>query len=164
MPTDRHHLERTVRLYPWLHAFHSAYFWLPVFFLYFSKHLPLSEVADAVRDAGVPDDQAAQFWEVTRENITTLKDLQDWWTLMRDGAEPVIDDEDREFVAEALALLPEGPFDSDTWGIWTTAVKEATGRKGRGLFMPLRKALTGQSHGPDMSALMPLLQTVKARG
>ncbi|MHC5026034.1 MAG: MFS transporter [Planctomycetota bacterium] len=44
MPTDRHHLERTVRLYPWLHAFHSAYFWLPVFFLYFSKHLPLSEV------------------------------------------------------------------------------------------------------------------------
>ena len=46
---------------------------------------------------------------------------------------------------------------------WTGAVKDATGRKGRGLFMPLRKALTGQSHGPDMSALMPLLQVVKAR-
>jgi glutamyl-tRNA synthetase len=30
--------------------------------------------------------------------------------------------------------------------------------------MPLRKALTGQSNGPDMGALMPLLQVVKARG
>ena len=127
------------------------------------SQLPLEAVADAVREAGVPDDLAAQFWEVTRENITTLKDLKGWWVLMRDGAEPQIDDEDRAFVADALALLPEGPFDAETWGNWTAAVKEKTGRKGRGLFMPLRKALTGQSHGPDMSALMPLLQVVKAR-
>ena len=127
------------------------------------SQLPLEAVADAVREAGVPDDLAAQFWNVTRENITTLKDLKGWWELMRDGAEPQIDDEDRAFVADALALLPEGPFDAETWGNWTAAVKEKTGRKGRGLFMPLRKALTGQSHGPDMSALMPLLQVVKAR-
>ena len=127
------------------------------------SQLPLEAVADAVREAGVPDDLAAQFWEVTRENITTLKDLKGWWVLMRDGAEPQIDDEDRAFVADALELLPEGPFDAETWGNWTAAVKEKTGRKGRGLFMPLRKALTGQSHGPDMSALMPLLQVVKAR-
>ena len=127
------------------------------------SQLPLEAVADAVREAGVPDDLAAQFWEVTRENITTLKDLKGWWVLMRDGAEPQIDDEDRAFVADALELLPEGPFDAETWGNWTAAVKEKTGRKGRSLFMPLRKALTGQSHGPDMSALMPLLQVVKAR-
>ena len=127
------------------------------------SQLPLEAVADAVREAGVPDDLAAQFWNVTRENITTLKDLKGWWVLMRDGAEPQIDDEDRAFVADALELLPEGPFDAETWGNWTAAVKEKTGRKGRSLFMPLRKALTGQSHGPDMSALMPLLQVVKAR-
>ena len=126
--------------------------------------LPLVDVADAVRDAGVPDDQAEQFWAVTRENIRTLKDLSGWWSMMRDGAEPQIDEEDREFVAQALALLPEGPFDGDTWSTWTSAVKEQTGRKGRGLFMPLRKALTGQPHGPDMSTLMPLLQNIKARG
>ncbi|WP_298844090.1 glutamate--tRNA ligase [uncultured Roseobacter sp.] len=126
--------------------------------------LSLEDVAGAVTDAGVPDDMAEQFWAVTRENITTLDDLGPWWVMMRDGAEPVIDDEDAAFVAEAMALLPEGPFDGDTWGTWTASVKEATGRKGRGLFMPLRKALTGQAHGPDMSALMPLLQVVKARG
>lgn len=128
------------------------------------SQLSLSDVQARITDAGVPADKAAQFWDVTRENIATLKDLEPWWVMMRDGAEPQIDDEDKEFVAEALALLPEGPFDADTWSTWTAAVKQQTGRKGRGLFMPLRKALTGQQHGPDMSALMPLLQVVKARG
>ena len=66
----------------------------------------------------------------------------------------------QEFVAQALSMLPAGPFDSDTWGAWTSAVKEATGRKGKALFMPLRKALTGLSHGPDMGALLPLLQKI----
>lgn len=125
--------------------------------------LPLDAVAGDIAALGVPDDQAEAFWTVTRENITTLKDLAGWWKLFSEGADPVIDEEDEAFVAEALALLPPAPFDGDTWGTWTAAVKEATGRKGRGLFMPLRKALTGQSHGPDMSAVMPLLQVVKAR-
>ncbi|WP_299143299.1 glutamate--tRNA ligase [uncultured Tateyamaria sp.] len=124
---------------------------------------PLSAVADKIAELGVPDALAEPFWTVTRENIETLHDLQGWWDLCRDGAEPVIEDEDRDFVAEAMALLPDAPFDGGTWGAWTAAVKDATGRKGRGLFMPLRKALTGQAHGPDMAALMPLLQVVKAR-
>ncbi len=126
--------------------------------------LPFESVADKVAGIGVPEDLAEQFWQVARDNITTLADLDGWWTLFRDGADPVIDDEDREFVAEALALLPEGPYDAESWGAWTSAVKEATGRKGRGLFMPLRKALTGQSHGPDMSQVLPLLQVIRAKG
>ena len=124
---------------------------------------PLADVADQIADLGVPTDLAETFWTVTRDNITTLKDLAAWWTLFSEGADPVIDDEDAEFVAQAMAILPEGPFDDTTWKTWTGAVKEATGRKGKGLFMPLRKALTGQSHGPDMSATMTLLQVVKAR-
>jgi len=125
---------------------------------------PLDAMAGTIAEVGVPDDQAAQFWQVTRENITTRKDIAGWWAMFRDGAEPVIDDEDREFVAEAMTLLPDGPHDTETWGTWTAAVKEATGRKGRGLFMPLRKALTGQAHGPDMSQVLPLLQVIKAKG
>jgi glutamyl-tRNA synthetase len=125
---------------------------------------PLAEVADAVAAVGVPADKAERFWNVTRDNITTLNDLGKWWDLYTNGAEPEIDDEDKEFIAEAMKLLPEGPFDDDTWSTWTAAVKEATGRKGRGLFMPLRKALTGQKNGPDMASLMPLLQVIKARG
>ncbi|WP_170406631.1 glutamate--tRNA ligase [Ruegeria arenilitoris] len=125
--------------------------------------LPLEKVADAVAAAGVPDELAEPFWMMARENITTLKDLKGWWELCRDGAEPLIDDEDREFVAQAMELLPEGPFDGETWGKWTAAVKEATGRKGKGLFMPLRKALTGMERGPEMATFLPLLQVVRAR-
>ena len=124
---------------------------------------PFADVKDEIAALGVPDDQAERFWEVTRENVSTIKDLGPWWVMFRDGAEPDIAEEDREFVAEAMALLPEGPYDGETWGKWTAEVKEKTGRKGKGLFMPLRKALTGQSHGPDMSQMLPLLQTIKAK-
>ncbi|MEQ9242253.1 glutamate--tRNA ligase [Roseovarius indicus] len=124
---------------------------------------PFADVKDEIAALGVPDDQAERFWEVTRENITTINDLGPWWVMFRDGAEPDIAEEDREFVAEAMAMLPEGPYDGETWGKWTAEVKEKTGRKGKGLFMPLRKALTGQSHGPDMSQVLPLLQTIKAK-
>ncbi|AAV93748.1 glutamyl-tRNA synthetase [Ruegeria pomeroyi DSS-3] len=126
--------------------------------------LPLEAVAKDVAAAGVPEDLAAPFWSMARENITTLNDLAGWWALCRDGAEPLIADEDRAFVTEAMALLPEGPLDADSWGAWTQAVKEATGRKGKGLFMPLRKAVTGMERGPEMATLLPLMQVIRARG
>ena len=121
-------------------------------------------VQPVLDDIGVPAGVQAQFWGVTHDNITTLQDLEGWWVMFRDGADPVIEPEDREFVAQAMALLPEGALDENSWASWTAAVKEASGRKGRGLFMPLRKALTGQEHGPDMAQVLPLLQVIKARG
>ncbi|MEM6579123.1 MAG: glutamate--tRNA ligase [Pseudomonadota bacterium] len=120
-------------------------------------------VADQIADLGVPEAVAEDFWRVARDNITTLHDLEAWWHLMRDGAKPIIAAEDADFIAEAMALLPEGPFDADTWSSWTNAVKAATGRKGKSLFMPLRLALTGQERGPEMAQLLPLLQVVRAR-
>lgn len=131
---------------------------------HFNQALPLEDVRAQIEALGVPEDLVGPFWLMARDNITTLTDLEGWWHLCRDGAAPLIADEDREFVAQAMALLPEAPFDAGTWGAWTAAVKQATGRKGKGLFMPLRKALTGMDHGPEMAALMPLLQVVRARG
>ena len=125
--------------------------------------LPFSEVADEIAALGVPADLAEAFWNAVHENIEVRKDLTTWWTLVTEGAEPVIDAEDAEFVTEAMALLPEGALTGESWGAWTAAVNEATGRRGRGLFMPLRKALTGMAHGPDMAALLPLLKVIKAR-
>ncbi|MBC7153087.1 MAG: glutamate--tRNA ligase [Rhodobacteraceae bacterium] len=126
--------------------------------------LPFAEVADRIADLGVPADQAERFWRVARQNITVLGDLADWWALCRDGAPPDIAPEDADFIAAAMALLPPPPYDETTWADWTAAVKQATGRKGKALFMPLRKAVTGQAHGPDMGDLMPLMQRVQARG
>ncbi|MGG7643584.1 glutamate--tRNA ligase [Rhodovulum sp. YNF3179] len=125
--------------------------------------LPYAAVADRIAVLGVPEEIAPRFWEVTRENITVLDDLGGWWALYRDGAAPDIAEEDRDFVAQAMGLLPDPPYTDATWSEWTAAVKDATGRKGKGLFMPLRKALTGRAHGPDMSKVMPLLQKVRAK-
>ncbi len=125
---------------------------------------PFEDVSGEIAGLGVPDDIAPKFWEVMRANVTTMADLAPWWEICRDGAEPIIAEEDAEFVREAMALLPDAPFDAETWSAWTSAVKDATGRKGKGLFMPLRLAVTGQARGPDMGSLMPLLHVVRAKG
>ncbi len=119
---------------------------------------PFESVAEEVAALGVPVELAPTFWDVARANITRKSEMSDWWVLFRDGASPLIDDEDRDFVAQAFAMLPDVPYDGDTWSNWTSAVKEATGRKGKGLFMPLRKAVTGRERGPEMADVMLLLQ------
>ncbi len=121
--------------------------------------LSSSDVADVLTSAGVPDELAEPFWNVVRDNITTLDDVAGWWKMFRDGATPLVADEDKDFVAQAFFLLDSPPYTADTWGSWTAAVKEATGRKGKQLFMPLRKAVTGRERGPEMADVMPLLQT-----
>lgn len=115
-------------------------------------------VAAQIAAAGVPDDLAAPFWDVVKGNIETIDDLPAWWALFRDGATPLVDSEDAEFIAQAFDMLGTPPYAADTWSTWTGAVKEATGRKGKGLFMPLRKAVTGRERGPEMADVMPLLQ------
>jgi len=67
-------------------------------------------------------------------------------------------DDDRDFITQAFDFLGDPPYTPATWGEWTGAVKDATGRKGKQLFMPLRLAITGQSRGPEMADVMPLLQ------
>lgn len=121
--------------------------------------LTFSEVAGDVAALGVPDEIAPQFWQVVRENITVRADMGAWWALFRDGAAPaVVVDADQEFVMQAIKLLPAPPYGPETWMEWTNAVKEATGRKGKSLFMPLRLAVTGRARGPEMADVMPLLQ------
>ncbi|MES2665104.1 MAG: glutamate--tRNA ligase [Pseudomonadota bacterium] len=124
--------------------------------------LPFAAVEARIRDLGVAESQAQAFWAVAKGNITVLADMADWADLFANGAVPMVADEDRDFVAQALALLPAQPWDQSTWGAWTAAVKEATGRKGKGLFMPLRRALTGRENGPEMADVMPLLRKVPA--
>ena len=131
-----------------------------------AKHLatlPFPAVADRVRLLGVCENMAEKFWEATRENITHFKDLDYWWNVVADGAVPAIDETDRAYVEEALRLLPNPPFDDQTWSVWTGQVSQKTGRKGRSLYLPLRKALTGRARGPEMAALMPLLRFVGGR-
>ncbi|PWJ21183.1 glutamate--tRNA ligase [Jannaschia seohaensis] len=122
------------------------------------QRTPYAAVAAEIAALGVPDADAERFWTVVRDNISSRAEMAGWWKVMSEGAQPEIAAEDAEFVRSALALLPDGPWTDATWGEWTAAVKQATGRKGAGLFKPLRLAMTGSHQGPDMASLMPLLR------
>lgn len=97
----------------------------------------------------------AGFWQAVRGNIELLPDVVVWWRCVTGPVEPVI--EDAEFAQSAAIVLPPEPWAETTWGEWTSAVKEATGRKGKALFMPLRRALTGLDHGPELKLLLPMI-------
>lgn len=95
------------------------------------------------------------FWLSVRANLMKLEDIKEWWRVANGPVEPVI--EDAAFAASAAKLLPPAPWDQNTWKNWTDAVKNETGRKGKDLFMPLRKAVTGMDHGPELAVLLPLI-------
>ena len=124
----------------------------------FVSTLDVSDMRAELDAAGVPRELQDVFWSAIKGNLNTRADFARWWSICAHGAEPMIDHEDADFVATAMDLLPDAPWDETTWSTWTSTVKEATGRKGKSLFMPLRKALTGQAHGPDMASFMPLLK------
>ena len=104
---------------------------------------------------------AEAFWLAVRGNLEKFLDVCDWWRVVDGEISPVI--EDTEFCRAAAALLPEDPWDEKTWSAWTSAVKTATGRKGRELFHPLRLALTARENGPELAKLLPLIGRTKAQ-
>ena len=106
-------------------------------------------------------DMDEEFWLTVRPNIEKLSDIQEWWRVAKGPVTPIIDDE--EFASQALELLPESPWNENTWKEWTSAVKEKTGRKGKDLFMPLRRALTGMDHGPELGHLLLLIGSEKTK-
>jgi glutamyl-tRNA synthetase len=100
------------------------------------------------------------LWMAVRANLTRLDDVVEWAGIVNGPMVPIIDD--ATFGATAAQLLPGGDYDETTWTVFTEAVKAATGAKGKMLFMPLRKALTGKEHGPEMGKILPLIGHDKA--
>lgn len=115
--------------------------------------------ADAEARLAALDPLAANeaFWLLVRENCQTVEDAARFVPVAFGEIEPVIDAEDKDFIGQAAELLPEGELTAETWGAWTSALKAETGRKGKGLFMPLRKALTGMERGPSVGDMLVLM-------
>lgn len=102
-------------------------------------------------------DMDEEFWLSVRANIERITDAKSWWDVAKGPVESAVEADDLDYVATAADLLPSAPWNEETWGEWIGKVKEATGRKGKGLFMPLRQALTGMSHGPEMDKILLLI-------
>jgi glutamyl-tRNA synthetase len=112
--------------------------------------LPFARVAHLL-----PEGMGEAAWEAIRPNVEHIGEAADWWQVVTGPvAAPGFTAEDRAYLAQAADMLAAGASD---WKDLTTALKDATGRKGKPLFMPLRLALTGRDHGPDMAGLLPLI-------
>ncbi len=116
------------------------------------RYLPFAAVKAEL--AGMDE----SFWLSVRGNLKSLAEAKDWWRILHEEVPPAKDD----FTREAATHLPPEPWDAGTYETWISAVKAATGRKGKELFLPLRFALTGTEQGPELKALLPLLGRAKA--
>ena len=112
------------------------------------RNMPYSFVADRI-------DADEDFWNAVRGNLNVVADYKQWEDICRAPVTPVV--EDAEFLAAASKLLPAEPWGENTFNAWINEVKAATGRKGKELFHPLRKALTAMDDGPELKILLPLI-------
>ncbi|MFM9978399.1 MAG: glutamate--tRNA ligase [Sphingomonadaceae bacterium] len=110
----------------------------------------------------LPAGMDAHAWEVIRPNLEIVGEAADWWAVVEGPITVMRDPADAEFLAEAAAVAKSIDWAADPWRALTAALKTSTGRTGRALFMPLRRALTGRDHGPDMASLLPLIGRARA--
>ncbi|MXO86255.1 glutamate--tRNA ligase [Altererythrobacter aurantiacus] len=109
----------------------------------------------------VPEGFTPEAWHAIRPNLEKKSEVVEWWqTVTGPITQPEFSAEDRSYLAEAASLLE---WDENPWQKLTGALKDRTGRKGRALFLPLRQALTGRDHGPDMGELLLLIGEEEAR-
>ena len=114
--------------------------------------LPFEAVADRL-----PSGMTAEAWEAIRPNLKSVGEAADWWHIVEGPVEANAGDQDREFLQAAAEEAERLDWSSAPWSALTTALKASTGRTGKALFLPLRRALTGRESGPEMAALLPLI-------
>jgi len=105
-------------------------------------------------------DVDAGFWEAVKANLNIVADVAVWADICHRKITPVIEDEN--LTNMAAEMLPPEPWTEETWTQWINRVKERSGKKGRELFHPIRKALTAQENGPELKILLPLIGREKA--
>lgn len=116
---------------------------------------------EAVRER-LPAGMTAAAWDAVRPNLSIIADAAEWWAVVEGPVTAEINPEDQDYLALAHRLAAEIDWAGDPWHALTGALKAETGRKGKALFLPLRRALTGMDHGPDMAALLPLIGRERA--
>ena len=115
--------------------------------------LPYEAVAERL-----PAEVDAAAWPVIAPNLTRVDEAADWAAVLSGEIDvPAASEEDREYLASALEIAADIDWAAEPWSALTRRLKDTTGRKGKGLFLPLRQALTARDHGPDMAALLPLI-------
>ena len=121
-----------------------------------------SEVRERLERIDTRSAQDSSFWDVFRANCNVFDDIKVWAEVVYGEIKPQVASDDADYVISAGEALTEIPFDAEIWKNWTTKLKERSGRKGKSLFMPLRKALTGLEYGPEMATVLRMIGREKA--
>jgi glutamyl-tRNA synthetase len=113
--------------------------------------LPFAQVINKLSNKEIDEN----FWNLVRSNINKISEVEDWWQICKKQVTPIIDD--KELMVHAIATFPESALNENSWNEWTKILSEKSGKKGKMLFMPLRKALTAMEHGPELKSMLPLI-------
>jgi glutamyl-tRNA synthetase len=114
--------------------------------------MPYEAVADRL-----PEGATEPFWQAIRDNLDLLPEARTWWSIVTGTIDPPDLPEAQPLLQSAITALPDAPWDHTTWKAWTTTIAAETGTRGKALYMPLRLALTGETHGPELATLLPLM-------
>jgi glutamyl-tRNA synthetase len=115
-------------------------------------HLDYDRVA-----ARLPAGMGPGAWAAIRPNLKRVDEAADWWHIVQGPVLHLAADADREFLVSAADAVANLDWSDNPWAALTSALKQSSGRSGKSLFLPLRQALTGRDHGPEMAALLPLI-------
>jgi glutamyl-tRNA synthetase len=121
-----------------------------------NRHALHAATYESVRDR-LPAGATEEFWNAVRGNLDLLTEARHWWDVVSTDIPPPVIEGEANYLIEALELLPPEPWSGDTWAAWTRQLRDSTGRTGKALFRPLRLALTGEEHGPELATLLPMI-------
>ncbi|OYX87548.1 MAG: glutamate--tRNA ligase, partial [Xanthobacter sp. 35-67-6] len=124
-------------------------------------HMPFDAAQPRLAAAGITGGEA--FWTAIRGNLALFADAAIWWAVCSAPLTPAIDPADVDFLAQVAEVLPPEPWDAGTYKAWIAQAKAVGGRSGKGLFHPIRLALTGRENGPELASLLPLMGRARAR-
>ena len=110
-----------------------------------------------LKEIGVNEEISEKFWNGLKLNINFLPEIKEWIEICNHQFRFENKETDQEFLREASELLPLDTADANCWNVWLEKIKEKTARKGKELFMPIRLALTGKEHGPELKLLVNLI-------
>lgn len=118
------------------------------------RSMPYSLVKDRI-------DADETFWNDVRANLDVVDDVKIWEDICHKEVTPII--EDKALTDLAAELLPAETWTENTFNEWMSILKAQSGKKGRELFHPVRKALTALDNGPELKTLLPLIGYEKAK-
>jgi len=135
-----------------------------------AHHLPVVEALTwlaPVLPAGLSEPAASAFVAAILPNVVLPEDAQPWARIVF-GPPPALEAEGEEIVSKAgeryfAAAAQAAAQSGDDLAAIASAVRAATGKKGAELYMPLRVALTGRSHGPELAPLLKAMPTGAAQ-